>query len=176
MSACIVGWKHLKFGKHQGRDLESLIVEAAAGAIEDAGIAPADVDAIFIGTFNGGLVAQDFPASLVLQTSADLRFTPATRVENACATGSAAVYQGLAAIASGRARRALVVGVEKMTEVSGVLDPQSPSLMLRRRSSDPSFHTAWTLSGDRRRDTSISYFRVRHNLSFKLGRPRRVWT
>ena len=119
MSACIVGWKHLKFGKHQGRDLESLIVEAAAGAIEDAGIAPADVDAIFIGTFNGGLVAQDFPASLVLQTSADLRFTPATRVENACATGSAAVYQGLAAIASGRARRALVVGVEKMTEVSG---------------------------------------------------------
>ncbi|MEE8276696.1 MAG: thiolase domain-containing protein, partial [Alphaproteobacteria bacterium] len=119
MSACIVGWKHLKFGKHQGRDLESLIVEAAAGAIEDAGIGPADVDAIFIGTFNGGLVAQDFPASLVLQTSADLRFTPATRVENACATGSAAVYQGLAAIASGRARRALVVGVEKMTEVSG---------------------------------------------------------
>lgn len=119
MSACIVGWKHLKFAKHADRDVESLIVEAAAGAIEDAGIGPADVDAIFIGTFNGGFVFQDFPASLVLQTSDDLRFTPATRVENACATGSAAVYQGLATIAAKRARRVLVVGVEKMTELSG---------------------------------------------------------
>ena len=46
MSACIVGWKHLKFAKHADRDVESLIVEAAAGAIEDAGIAPADVPRI----------------------------------------------------------------------------------------------------------------------------------
>ena len=37
-------------------------------------------------------------ASLVLQTSDALRFKPATRVENACATGSAAVHQGINAI------------------------------------------------------------------------------
>jgi acetyl-CoA C-acetyltransferase len=36
-------------------------------------------------------------------------------VENACATGSAAVHQGLQAIAAGAARIALVVGVEQMT-------------------------------------------------------------
>jgi acetyl-CoA C-acetyltransferase len=44
-----------------------------------------------------------------------LRFKPATRVENACATGSAAVHQGIRAIASGQARIVLVVGVEQMT-------------------------------------------------------------
>ena len=119
MSACIVGWKHLKFGKIDGRDVEDMIVEAATGALADAEVAPQDIDAIFVATFNGGFVFQDFPASLVLQTDDGLRFTPATRVENACATGSAAVYQGLNAIAARRARLVLVVGVEKMSEVSG---------------------------------------------------------
>jgi putative MATE family efflux protein len=42
--------------------------------------------------FNAGFSPQDFTASLVLQADA-LRFKPATRVENACATGSAAVHQ-----------------------------------------------------------------------------------
>ena len=47
-----------------------------------------------LGHFNAGFSAQDFTASLVLQASPDLRFKRATRVENACATGSAAVHQG----------------------------------------------------------------------------------
>ncbi|CAN0329499.1 unnamed protein product [Discosporangium mesarthrocarpum] len=119
MSACIVGWNHLKFGKHEGEEIEDMIVAAAAGAIADAGVEPRDVDAIYLGTFGGGFVKQEFPASLVLQASEQLRFKPATHVENACATGSAAVYQGLNHIAARKARIVLVVGVEKMTEVSG---------------------------------------------------------
>ena len=81
MTACIVGWKHSRFGKLDDRDLESLVVEVAAGAIHDAGIEPTDVDEIFLGTFNGGLDPQDFAASLVLQADARMRFTPSTRVE-----------------------------------------------------------------------------------------------
>jgi len=119
MTACIVGWAHGKFGKHEGRDVESLVVEAARGALADAGVAAKDVDEIYLGTFNAGFVKQDFPASLVLQSDDALRFKPATRVENACATGSAAIYQGLNAIAAKKARLVLVVGVEKMTELSG---------------------------------------------------------
>src|SRR3546814_12672552 len=42
-----------------------------------------------------------------------------TRVENACATGSAAVHQGLTLIEAKKARRVLVVGVEKMTALPG---------------------------------------------------------
>ncbi len=119
MTACMVGWAHSKFGKHDDRDVESLIGEVTIAALTDAGIAPADVDEIYLGTFNGGFVKQDFPASLVLQAHDDLRFKPATRVENACATGSAAIYQGLNAIEAKKARIVLVVGVEKMTELAG---------------------------------------------------------
>lgn len=119
MTACIVGWHHLPFARHEARDVESLIVEAVTGALADAGVAAADVDAIFLGHFNGGFVRQDFTASLVLQADDGLRFKPATRVENACATGSAAVHAGLREIAARNARIVLVVGVEKMTELFG---------------------------------------------------------
>jgi acetyl-CoA C-acetyltransferase len=119
MTACIVGWSHGKFGKQDGRDIETMLVEVAAAAIADAGLEPAEIDAIYLGTLNGGFVRQEFPASLVLQVDPALRFKPATRVENACATGSAAIHQGLNTIAAKKARRVLVVGVEKMTEVSG---------------------------------------------------------
>jgi acetyl-CoA C-acetyltransferase len=119
MTECIVGWAHSKFGRHEGRDIESLIVEVAQAALADAGVAAQDIDAVFLGTMNGGFVRQEFPASLVFQADPGFRFKPATRVENACATGSAAIHMGANAIAAGRARLVLVVGVEKMTEVSG---------------------------------------------------------
>jgi acetyl-CoA C-acetyltransferase len=115
MTACIVGWAHTPFGKLASETVESLIVKVAGEALADAGIAAKDVDEIVLGHFNAGFSAQDFTASLVLQASPDLRFKRATRVENACATGSAAVHQGLKAIAAGSARIVLVVGVEQMT-------------------------------------------------------------
>src|SRR3974390_2366236 len=98
MTAAIVGWAHTPFGKLAGETVESLVVHAATDALADAGIAPAEVDEIVLGHFNAGFSAQDFTASLVLQASPDLRFKRAVRVENACATGSAAVPQGLEAI------------------------------------------------------------------------------
>ncbi|MFL5333661.1 MAG: acetyl-CoA acetyltransferase [Geminicoccaceae bacterium] len=119
MTACIVGWSHLPFGKHQDASAESMVVEAARAAIADAGLEAAEIDEIFLGHFNGGFVAQDFTSSLVLQADPALRFKPATRVENACATGTAAVHQGVRAIEAKAARIVLVVGVEKMTELAG---------------------------------------------------------
>ncbi len=115
MTGCIVGWAHTPFGKLAGETVESLIVKVAGEALAHAGVAAKDVDEIVLGHFNAGFSAQDFTASLVLQASPDLRFKRATRVENACATGSAAVHQGLKSIAAGQARIVLVVGVEQMT-------------------------------------------------------------
>ncbi len=115
MTACIVGSAHTPFGKMDAESVESLIVRVASEALADAGIEPRDVDEIVLGHFNAGFSPQDFTASLVLQASPDLRFKRATRVENACATGSAAVHQGLKAIAAKSARIVLVVGVEQMT-------------------------------------------------------------
>ena len=115
MTACIVGWAHTPFGKLNDETVESLIVRVAGDALADAGIGPKDVDEIVLGHFNAGFSAQDFTASLVLQASPDLRFKRATRVENACATGSAAVHQGIKSIEARAARVVLVVGAEQMT-------------------------------------------------------------
>ena len=115
MTACIVGWAHTAFGRLEGETVESLIVRVAIDALADAGIAPGDVDEILLGHFNAGFSAQDFTASLVLQASPELRFKRAMRVENACATGSAAVHQGIKAIEAKSARIVLVVGAEQMT-------------------------------------------------------------
>ncbi len=127
MTACIVGWAHSRFGKLED-DLETLIVKVASDAVADAGLEPEDIDEIFLGTMNAGFQRQEFPASLVLQAHPAFRFKPATHVENACATGSAAIHQGLNAIAARRARTALVVGVEKMTEVTG---PQVGEILIK---------------------------------------------
>jgi acetyl-CoA C-acetyltransferase len=119
MTGCIVGWAHTKFGKLEGQDAESLIVKVARDAVADAGIAPADVDAVYMGFFNAGFSRQDFAASLVLQAHDDFRFKPVTRVENACATGSAAIHEGLNYLEAKRGRIVLAVGVEKMTDTPG---------------------------------------------------------
>jgi len=119
MSGCIVGLAHSPFGKLDSESVESLIIRVANDALKDAGIAARDVDEIVLGHFNAGFSAQDFTASLVLQASPDLRFKPATRVENACATGSAAVHQGLKSLEAKTARIVLVVGVEQMTTTPG---------------------------------------------------------
>jgi acetyl-CoA C-acetyltransferase len=118
MTASIVGWAHTPFGKFDAETVESLVVKVANEALADAGVAAADVDEIILGHFNAGFSPQDFTAALVLQADPALRFKPATRVENACATGSAAVHQAVKAIAAG-AKIVLVVGVEQMTKTPG---------------------------------------------------------
>ncbi|ENO78333.1 MULTISPECIES: acetyl-CoA acetyltransferase [unclassified Thauera] len=113
----IIGSGHTRFGRLQ-QTLEELVVEAARDAISEAGIAPSEIDAVFLGHFNSGLVPDGFASSLIHQADPAFRFKPAVRCENACASGSAAIYSGLDAIRSGRARNVLVVGAEKMTHRS----------------------------------------------------------
>jgi acetyl-CoA C-acetyltransferase len=119
MTACIVGWAHTPFGKLDTETVESLIVRVTTEALAHAGIGAEDVDEVVLGHFNAGFSPQDFTASLVFQASDRFRFKPATRVENACATGSAAVHQAIKTIEAKRARTVLVVGVEQMTRTPG---------------------------------------------------------
>ena len=124
----MVGWGHTAFGKLDAKEPEQLIAEAATAAMEAAGVGPADIDAAFVGTFNGGFVPQDFSGSLVGVAIPEFRHVPAVRVENACATGSAAIWAALDAVQSGRARHALVVGFEKMNTLPG---PQIAEVLLK---------------------------------------------
>jgi len=115
--AVIVGWGHTEFGKLDDPDTESLITRAAAAALAHAQVAASDVDVVTVGVVNYGLTPQGFEAGLVSLGNPDLRFTPAVHVENACATGSAAIHAAADFIESGRGRIALVIGAEKMTAV-----------------------------------------------------------
>jgi acetyl-CoA C-acetyltransferase len=111
----IIGWAHTPFGRQPHEDVEALIADVSGAAIEDAGLEPGDIDAIFVGVFNNGFSAQGFEAALVGAALPALAAVPATHVENACATGSAAIFGALDRIEAGRARAVLVVGAEKMT-------------------------------------------------------------
>jgi acetyl-CoA C-acetyltransferase len=112
--ASIIGFAHSRFGKLEGEDLETLIARTAVAAVDHAGVGFPDIDQIYVGNF-GGFEKQSFPAAFALDADPALRFKPAVRVENACATGSAAVHLGADAIDGGRGRIVLVVGAEKMT-------------------------------------------------------------
>ncbi|CAD7047878.1 acetyl-CoA acetyltransferase [Pseudorhizobium endolithicum] len=114
-AAQIVGWAHSKFGKSEAPTTRELMAEVVNPALRHAGIDAKDVDGIFVGVFNNGFTKQDFQGALVAMAADGFDHTPAVRMENACATGSAALYSALDFIASGRGKIALVVGAEKMT-------------------------------------------------------------
>jgi len=113
----IIGSGHSKFGRLD-KNLEQMIVEVTREAVEEAGVEPSEIDAVFLGHFNSGLVNDDFASSLIHQAYPELRFKPGMRAENACASGSAAIHAGMNSILAGKSQTVLVVGAEKMTHRS----------------------------------------------------------
>lgn len=118
-SSCIIGWGHTPFGKLDAFDAEQLIRDAVQPALDSAGLQAQDIDGVFVGHYNGGFMPQDFTGALVAMAVPGLRHVPAVRLENACATGSAAIWAAMDAVESGRVRHALVVGFEIMNAVPG---------------------------------------------------------
>ncbi|GJD49686.1 3-ketoacyl-CoA thiolase [Methylobacterium crusticola] len=113
--ACIVGWAHTPFGKLEDPDVESLMARVSGEALAHAGVGTDQVDGIYVGVMNNGFSKQGFEAAQVALHQPGLVHVPATHLENACATGSAALYTALDFVESGRGRIALVIGAEKMT-------------------------------------------------------------
>ncbi|WP_298952818.1 acetyl-CoA acetyltransferase [uncultured Methylobacterium sp.] len=113
--ASIVGWAHTPFGKLEDPDVESLMARVSGEALSHAGLGAEQVDGIYVGVMNNGFSKQGFEAAQVALGLPELAHVPAMRLENACATGSAALYAALDFVESGRGRVALVVGAEKMT-------------------------------------------------------------
>lgn len=113
----IVGIGHSQFGQRSDASLRELAFEAVRGCLEDADLPLAEVEAMVVS------VASD-ELSFALQPSAQIvdylgfHPKPSFRVEGACASGSMAVRTGWMNVAAGLADLVLVVGAEKMTEVS----------------------------------------------------------
>lgn len=116
--SAMVGWSHSQFGKLEDPDTEALMARVAGDAIAHAGLTPDQIDSVHVGVFNAGFQKQDFQGALPALSIPELKYVPAVRAENACATGSAAIHSALNYVESGRGRIALVVGAEKMTAKS----------------------------------------------------------
>jgi acetyl-CoA C-acetyltransferase len=124
----IIGAYNTKFGAfvEKNRDTGEItdtksyyefLIEAGRGALEDAGVEPSEIDGIWLGSCSPSLfVNQEHVAPLGLEVAPDeFRFLPTTRTEGACASSSVALYNAAWAIESGRFKKVLVIGVEKMT-------------------------------------------------------------
>ena len=114
----IIGWGHNKFGRNDTQSSEDMIAEVVSEAISHAQVNPKAIDNIVVGTFNNGFQKQDFHGALPAINCEVLKHVPSLRVENACATGSAAIHTALNSIEAKRSKLNLVVGVEKMTDRS----------------------------------------------------------
>ena len=116
----IVGAGMTRFGELWGSSLRDMFVEAASGALKDAG---ADhVDAIYVGNMSGGqFVGQEHLAPLMAD-HLGVTGVAAVRAESACASGGVALRLAFMDVASGMSDVALAVGIEKMTDGADVTE------------------------------------------------------
>jgi acetyl-CoA acetyltransferase len=112
--AAVAGIGMIRFGNHAARGSHELARDAGLLALHDAGITLADVDEAFVGYLQ--------PAPLLgIKAMKELGLTglPVTHVENASATGLVAFREAAWAVASGRARVAMAIAFDKMTDMAG---------------------------------------------------------
>lgn len=117
MNIYIPGSYTTKIGELWNKDLRELAVEAAVGALQNANIDLKDIDAIYVANMCASRFAgQDHLGALVAtELGTDV---PSYHIEAACASGSMAFRNAYMDILSGTSKNILVVGVEKMTDVS----------------------------------------------------------
>jgi acetyl-CoA acetyltransferase len=113
-NANVAGVGMIRFGKHLNSSYSGLAGPAALAALADAGISTKDVDTIFVGhSFGGPLTGQRIAKDM------GIGGIPITNVDNACSSGAGALHLATQAVSEGRARVALVIGVEKLTQFGG---------------------------------------------------------
>ncbi len=114
----MIGAGHTRFGvlEEGPRSLVRAAVNLAIGSV-DKGIERRSIGRGYLATlgFGGWQIGN---ASALLGEEAGVPGLPSARVENACASGGFALHEAVNAIRSGEAEVALVVGLEKMTDVS----------------------------------------------------------
>jgi acetyl-CoA acyltransferase len=111
----IIGAGMTAFGRHPDRSLGDLGREAATRALEDAGLAPSDIEMAFVANTAGGVITgQVAVVGQVVMARIGVRGIPVYNIENACAGSATALNLATMAVRSGAAALALVVGVEKL--------------------------------------------------------------
>ena len=115
----VVGAGMSKFGAFPEKNSRDLFVEAYKDMTRsvDKGLDPSVIECFYLGNFSSDLFEHQAHTAPILTDAVGLIPIPATRVENACASGATALRQGLMAIASGLYDVVLVGGSEKMSDL-----------------------------------------------------------
>jgi acetyl-CoA acetyltransferase len=150
-SVAIAGVGIIPFGKHPDRTLVDMAAEAAWLALKDAAVNPQQVEACFLANGLSGRLFGDFTVGQNVFWEVGINRVPIINVENACTSGSTALYLAYNSIAAGQAEIILVVGAEKMyipefglvnsgeTELDtqlGLVAPSSFALRAKRHMAD----------------------------------------
>jgi len=108
------------FGVFRQKTNRDLFAEAYLdmGRSIDRGFDPAEIETLYVGNFSSDRFEGQGHLAPILADAVGLVPLPATRVEDACASGGAAIRQAVMAIASGMHDVVLVGGVEQMTRLT----------------------------------------------------------
>jgi len=116
----VIGAGMTKFGELWGKSIRNIFVEAAEGAIRDAGVD--HIDSLYVGAMSSGLFVCQEHLGAVMADYLGVTPVPATHVESACSSGGASFRQAFLEVASGASDIVLAGGVEKMTDGADVTE------------------------------------------------------
>ncbi len=114
----VIGVGTTKFGDNFTQGYSDMIVEASYEAFEDAKVSPSQIQAAWLGTCFPDSGGYQGNAGASLADALSLYKVPISRVANYCATGTDAFRNACFAVASGVYDIVLVVGAEKMRDVT----------------------------------------------------------
>src|SRR5512139_3778974 len=115
----IIGAGMIPFGRRDEDTLMEMLAYASLKALDDAGMGDQSVDAVYVANMGGGMLQHQSSIASSLVDRLSLLPAAAETVENGPASGASAIKNGLLAVASGYYDYVLVVGGEKMREVTG---------------------------------------------------------
>lgn len=112
----IVGVAMTPFGSYPDRSVKAMTREAVASCLTDAGAHTADVGALFFSNSGQGLIeGQTATAGQMALRPLGFEDIPIVNTENACASGSTALYLAWSHVKAGLSDAALAIGVEKLS-------------------------------------------------------------
>ena len=115
----VIGAGMIQFGRRDEDTLMDMLAWASLKALDDANLENGMVDAVYVGNMGGGMLQHQSAIASSLVDRLSLLPAAAETIENGPASGGSAIKNGLLAVASGYYDTVLVVGGEKMREVTG---------------------------------------------------------
>ncbi len=113
----IAGCGAVPVGEHWDQSLENLSSRAMLAAMRDAGVMRPQ--ALYVGNLLASAISQQANLGAKLAENAGIRGVETITAEAGEASGAAALHMGYLAVKSGYVESALVVGVEKYTDMVG---------------------------------------------------------